>query len=238
MSKKLLIGIIVAVVVVSAVGIGIWRVQAEKSRYMATLQPVLQHSASLDSDIHGILASDMTIGAQREQISTVQSEARELRRDLVSIVPPNRYKNAHESLTIAASKRMTILTCFNDFLDHMLLIEADKLLQHIKKAGDYLAVAAATGSKTYLDLSKAEIVKASSILDENKKWIDYAEGDLVACDTAIDEYLTALQRATTELDTQVASRIGDINLSVFKQGISESKKLNDNMISLVKGLQP
>jgi len=149
MSKKLIIGVIVAVVVVGVL-VGVWRSQAPIAAYNNAIQPLLQQSTVLDSDIHRILSSQTTISIQQQQISTTDKGARDLRASIASIVPPSRYRDGHEALVAAASARLKILDHFDDFLEHMLLIDSDRVENHISKMTDYLRMAVATGRKSYL----------------------------------------------------------------------------------------
>ncbi|MBA7670072.1 hypothetical protein ES703_78215 [subsurface metagenome] len=229
MNKKLLIGVIVVAVVASLVAIVLWRSGSSAKEYMENVQPILQSAEILDLDIYRSIHSETTISTQEEQISIAENEARELRGSLASTVPPSRFKDAHGALLTAASARLEILTHFGDFLTHLMLIEADELLDHINKAAEYYEMAIATGLQRYADLAQAEIAKANELIDDNRKWIGYAEGDLADCDEAIQEYLVAFQRANTELSMQLTSKIAEINLSPFRQGIAEAKQLNDDL---------
>lgn len=236
MNKKLMIGIIVAVVVVASAAVGIGRSGAQTRAYEGSLQPLLQRCAVLDSDIHRIVSSQTTISAQKQQISTAENDARELRGALASIVPPNRYGDGHEALISAASARLTILDQFGNFLDHMMLINSDEIGDSIDKIDYYLNMAVLTGSRSYADSAKREITKLRGLLDDNKKWIAYAEEDLSACQKAVEEYVLAVQIANRQLRIGVTSKIGDIDLGSFRRLMAEARELNDGLIDLSKEL--
>lgn len=108
-------------------------------------------------------------------------------------------------------------------------VEADEVVDHINKATEYYRLGIATGLQSYGDLAQAEIAEANETIDDNRKWIDYAEEDLADCDEAIQEYLAAFQIADTQLGMQLTSKIEEINLSPFRQGIAEAKQLNDDL---------
>jgi len=236
MNKKLMIGIIVAVVVVASVAVGIGRSGAQTRAYEGSLQPLLQRGAVLDSDIHRIVSSETTISAQKQQISTAEKDARELRGALAAIVPPNRYADAHAALISAASARLKILDQFGNFLDHMMLIKTDQLSDNIEKIGYHLRMAVLTGSRSHADSAKKETAKLRGLLDDNRKWIAYAEEDLAACHKAVEEYLSSVQIANRQLDVRVTSKIGDMDLGTFRRLMAEARKLNDDLIALSKDL--
>jgi len=236
MNKKLIIGVVVAVVLVASVAVGVGRSGAQIRAYEGSLQPLLQRCAVLDSDIHRIVSSQTTISAQKQQISTAENDARELRGALASVVPPNRFGDGHAALISAASARLKILDQFGNFLDHMMLIKADQVGDTIEKINYHLGMAALTGSRSYADSAKTEITRLRGLLDDNKKWIAYAEEDLAACDKAVDEYLSAVQIANRELGVRVTSKIGDIDLGPFRRLMAEARELNDSLIELSKDL--
>ncbi len=234
--KKVLRNVLVVTAIFSLLMIGISCDSAEKQKveYIANIQPILNRSEVLDLDIHSIISSEITFRAQKEQVVTAEEEARELRSSLVSVVSPDNWEEAHEALLTAASTRLRILTHFRDFIDHLMLVDADRLLNHINKSLEYMVRAVASGSQTYADLYEQENKKAWESAVENRKWIEYAIGDLDYCDKTIKEYLAALQITSTQLSINIASRIENIDLSLFKQRAAEAKKLNDAVIEILE----
>jgi len=232
MNNKLLIGIIVAVVVVGVL-VGVWRSQAPIAAYNDNIQPLIQQSMVLDSDIHRILSSETTVGIQRQQISTADGTARELRASIASIVPPGRYKDGHAALVSAASARLKILDHFSDFLDHMFLIKTDQIGTHVDKMGEYAVLASITGQKRYADLAQAEKAKLVTLLEDNQKWAGYAEDDLTKCENSMREYVSFLRKANAELGVSVATDLDVIDLRPYKQPIAEIKQLVSSMLSML-----